>query len=734
MSRIFSFNAQGKCQETGVTFDAICISYDKGIVESSQFFSSLESAIKNSQTLPDCMIMMADDTLIKDFYNFWNADLNQRDLINTRGKNKNNYQFIKSYYFYSWDAVSLNWKLAEIDSSNIKYDIPINDFVSQGLQSLLSENEVIQIAPAGHVFRHPSNNVNKVFIQTREIAKNEPELCFIAKAIGCFTGKTLKNATVVFIDTMGIYHIVKKALNAVNNGTARIESFHSYNELEKIFSPSDSNYVCIISASTSGGMAKKLVENQNFESSRIVTLIDVTDKDRNGTVLISLDSVGNVYRNLLDDGTETEIELVGEHFSSKSKPPKPITLGKPHQPKSLRKTLLHFGEKGLNKFNSKPHDDSLDTKLICLNPFDIINDSSFIEWLKNELAWSVPFVTDHIIHTNDITSKEIAELIALEIKSIRNIDTPLISKELLSKENIESTKGILVITAVVGDGAAIREISRDLREYVLSNIPRHFLIAIGFPQTEVTWSRLQQFLERNPTERKYGFSNWLVLPVGYDGKDTAWEQLVTLAKKADIDNFSIDGVNQQIVNSSLNEMVDVISDSYQSFLPTNRKTKLALTDGYVFFGDLFSDVDPKNIPDSTVYLSIAAVLQSAREIKDKNIRLASTGYESVVLDPECFLRFNDNILQACLLRACHTSELDYSASPHLSKLMKEFLIKVFTRHTHTYGDAALEFAAALSTGRMKLKKDDFESLLKTMIELLKNEVSPLLGFLLIARR
>ena len=160
-----------------------------------------------------------------------------------------------------------------------------------------------------------------------------------------------------------------------------------------------------------------------------------------------------------------------------------------------------------------------------------------------------------------------------------------------------------------------------------------------------------------------------------------------------------------------------------------------MTEGFIFFeGKLESEIKERKIPFGTVYLAIAAALQCARELKDKNNQLKSSGYESVVLAPECFLRFNDNILQACLLRACHPSELDYSSSPHLSKLMKEFLTKVFDRHNHKYGDAALEFAGALATGRLRLKNDDFDTVIKEALGKLKNNASPLLGFLLLARK
>jgi len=76
------------------------------------------------------------------------------------------------------------------------------------------------------------------------------------------------------------------------------------------------------------------------------------------------------------------------------------------------------------------------------------------------------------------------------------------------------------------------------------------------------------------------------------------------------------------------------------------------------------------------------------------------------------LRFNDPVLQACLLRASLPSELDYSASPNLSKLMKEFLSKVFARSDKEFGDAALEFAAAIAVGSLRLSRSDMETLIE----------------------
>src|SRR5690606_27009862 len=100
------------------------------------------------------------------------------------------------------------------------------------------------------------------------------------------------------------------------------------------------------------------------------------------------------------------------------------------------------------------------------------------------------------------------------------------------------------------------------------------------------------------------------------------------------------------------------------FFQTPNGDKLALTEGFVFFGNAFKNVS--EVSDATVFATVAAVLQAARDLNSSDNQLRPNGYESVVLDPENFLRFNDNLLQSCILRAAHPSELDYSSSPQHS--------------------------------------------------------------------
>ena len=77
-----------------------------------------------------------------------------------------------------------------------------------------------------------------------------------------------------------------------------------------------------------------------------------------------------------------------------------------------------------------------------------------------------------------------------------------------------------------------------------------------------------------------------------------------------------------------------------------------------------------------------------------------------VLDPSMFVRFNDGVLQASLLRASRPAELDYSASDDLSRQFALTGLSVFGGCRDQVGEAALEFVHAVATEKVSLRKTD----------------------------
>ena len=698
-------------------------------VSALEFFDELEASLRRLETLPDCVVLIADAARLDTLHQHWTTWNAQRQVFEQRGFRKG-VQFVKSYYFVKWDAV-FGLSIANMlgaGGSAASFDLPIDSFIQQGLHALISTNPVVQIAPAGHVFKHPSKTVNKLFIQARELATSEAELAFVGRCL-CRALKPLADAglSVVYIDTMGIYSLVREALMYAGSN-ATIHSFHSYAELSEL-SPPTEPYALVISASTSGGMARRLHTEQGFEENRLLTLIDTTKASRSGAVMVALDDVDVSYRKQLADGTETQIELFGEHFSSKAKPPRAVTLGQPHFPKRLGEFLREFGNGGLLGLNERPAG-GVASRLVCFDKSAAGSNQNLLNWLKKEIDWRVSVAIDHVIHADDDGSEALAEAAADKLHAAKGCPTrPVVTAYAnLKAVTLTQAQGVLVVQAVAGDGGLLREISRDLREFIAPDVPRHFLAGVGLPQSEETWQRLQQFLAKNTSPRDYGFSAWLVLPIGSDGTSNAWQDLSALATRAQVQTPAVIAVCPSIVTASIDLAVQLVEGAFNGFLPNSSGAPLGLSEGFLFFGDAF-DGQLNQVPVSTTYATVASVLQAARDLNVAANQLKPTGYESVVLSPENFLRYNDNLLQACVLRSAHPSELDYSSSPHLSRLMKEFLLKVFSRNAHPYGGASLEFAAALACGRLKLIADDRKELQQKAVGLLSSTPSPLLGLI-----
>lgn len=725
MERFYSWRDIRHCIDQG-TVETLVICYNSFELAVENVYHDIENALKSCGNLPDCVYIIGSSSQYATFKDAWLPSSDRRENMLRRGV-KLGIDFVKQYTFLEWQQD--HFTKHTLGSTTELYRHDPKHILTRGVFSLLEKNDAIHQAPSGHTFKHPSGAKNKVFIQARDIASDEAELYVVGYAIALSYGIKLRDAKKVLIDTMGIYAYVKNALDLCLS-QAEILSFHSYNELE-ILNPPTVPYFCIVSASTSGRMASTMVMRQ-FAGDRIATIVDTQSIGRCGDVIVPLDSMGIHFLDL-NSGEGTLIEIIGESFTSKAKPPRPVIIGLPHLPDTLNRFHKYFGFL-VQPFNSTMKCSSR-TKLLQLNALPALNCPDFTEWLDAEINWSFPLIVSDVIYANDEASKHLASTIRDKLKSKLITKNPirLIAYDRLEKATDEPVTGVVIVSAVSRDGGVLREISRDLRSYIDSKVPRHFITPIGIPQTSASWKQLEVFLTKNPTSRNYGFSNWIQIPIGDDSEQNTWEKLATLAMKLDFEESSLlDSAKAEMVKRSLDLAASQIDATYCSFLDSPRGNALTLSEGFLFFAE---DSEIANrydqVSQSTLYLTISAVLQCAREHKDHKKKLCPTGYESVVLAPECFMRFNDAVLQACLLRACLPSELDYSASPELSKLMREFLSKVFMRCSQDFGDAALEFAAAIAVGSLRLTHNDMRDLLQ---EVLKRESGPsiLLGLLTIA--
>ncbi|MCH4295916.1 hypothetical protein MJ923_16540 [Shewanella sp. 3B26] len=730
MDNVVYFNTSKNIENQ--KYDFLCVYMGgKSCNDSSRFYSALEVSLKSCGSLPDGIVIYCNNDKIEECNNYW-SDSDLRDNFYNR-LSINNIRYTKSIFFIEICTNGFNIMGCDNNSNNSKI-LSVEDikrFFKDGIKHLIDINDVIHVAPAGHTFKHPSGRTTKLFIQSRDIARTETELQFIGRGLNVLVEEiNWSKIETVYIDTMGVYPIVKEAVS-IARCSANIESFHSYSYFERL-NPPDGEYLIIISASTSGNMAKALTE-RGFNKDKIITLIDLTQRDDYCKVLIDLSSTRLLKDLSKIDGSETDIELVGEHFSYKAKPAKAITIGVPHRPTCLLDILKDFGVSGINEINKRIEAIGKNP-LLSLKPEGLYGSKKFLKWLQDELSWSLSSKINTVVYSDDGASEQLAELTYDFIKNSKDksTKTSIVKWQDISKKSLEESTGIIVVSAFSGDGGTLRQISRDLREYEESTIPRHFLIGVGLPQSMESWARLEQFLVRNATSRSYNFSTWKVLPLGPDNVKNSWSELMQLASTAEnMSECPLEFLSYDDASLYFDAMTEVISNSKNSLLPNTKSEQLKITEGFVFFNGIFdSRID--ELSQCETLMAITSALQTAREHKDDDKCLRPTSYQSVVISPENFLRFNDPILQASILRASLPSELDYSSDQHLSELMKEFLFKVFSRNMHPFGHAALEFGAALAIGKLKLKNEHCRDLIENILKDSNISDLALKGFLLMA--
>ncbi|MBF9255807.1 hypothetical protein I2I11_21085 [Pontibacter sp. 172403-2] len=105
------------------------------------------------------------------------------------------------------------------------------------------------------------------------------------------------------------------------------------------------------------------------------------------------------------------------------------------------------------------------------------------------------------------------------------------------------------------------------------------------------------------------------------------------------------------------------------------------------------------------------------EIRNKG-RLAQTEYVRNLISPGNFIRFNDGIIQACILRAATDDELRYDLSYEMSLEMQSVLGDMIIHFSDDHAEALNEFFYAIALRKLRLTNNG----LHECIKLLENQL------------
>lgn len=734
MKRTLSFRTISKCKSTGQSIDILCIFFGRAVVDITVIDDEVQEAIKIKDPVPDVIALISFGAHADEVCKVWTANSSRVEMLMQRGQSAG-VNYLKNIGIWSFKGGGFTLLHSQVVSAEICQNLNFEQVLFHGMEWLVKQRGAFQIAPSGHIFQHPSGLKSKYFLLASELIRDEIDAYFVGLCV-CFNAwNSLRFVGQLYIDTMGIYPVARAIEDIIrgsggsNNSNWTISNFHSHGGLGTLHEVFHDDKAVLISASTSGSMALKLSEN-GVPANQIITLLDLTKEARTGLVVYSHQSPDSQHVVKSISQQETVIALTGEYFIATGKKPRALTISKDHTPLELKNFLDNFNAVDVTCLNKKRAEGSGDVvDLISVSGQHVAELDKFKAWVAEEIACKTPVSVSHVMHLPGLGSETLANYCADCIENLNGSRPTVVAHGSLSGLNVDDVTGVLACSALIGDGYLMRSASRDLRE-VVPKATRHFLVGVALPSSDELWLRLRQFLvQSGDQKRPYALSSWLVLPTGMDTSGRhAWNRAASLMQKIDhIEVKATASWSADLIAESLGLVGAALETASDKFLSAANGNSLQLTEGFVFWNPGRESLLSANHA-SVGFIAMASVLQAARESKSIEKCLRSSLHETVVLDPENFLRFNDGVLQASILRASFSHELDYSGAPELSQVMREFLEKLFSNADQAYGEASSEFALAIATGHLRLTPIDTEKLMQQMEKSLCT-ASVLLGLL-----
>ncbi|MGD9662709.1 MAG: hypothetical protein AB7U63_15695 [Porticoccaceae bacterium] len=596
----------------------------------------------------------------------------------------------------------------------------IDDVRRRGITSIFNERRGFVEANATYHFENPSGRHTDRFIRLSNILAHGAEISFIGF---CCLPLINSSVTRVYLDTPSLY-VVVAAINEQRRsfiGTSWIlaDNFSSYVGFDQYEFDSGDASMVLISASSSGSLATRLIAEKNIAPKQIVHLLylgrqlsktpvvcDLLHERRmNPAGVTALPSVNEPSNCPMCMSGSHAIKLRGDQFEFAGPQQDALLVGLSDAPKGLSTLMDRYActevfEVGLGRNNSKT------PRLFHINADKLLNNAAFTRKLDYALSRSLPASVSHVIAA-DQQSLALAHRVAGRLPK----PTPVILRNKIDDIPIATTQAIIIVSSVIESGRTLLDISRDLRS-VAPEAPLMYLVGMEKSTGEPKRERLENSLIQTHNFFPYQFLtiDQIVLPASYDNH--AWAAELQLLLAPDIADLVPDQL-QAIVKSRIDRLRFASRPMANDLFLANAQTPLSLQPGFVFWPKSLSTTSGHRQAD--VYFTISSVLQRLRAnafgLNER--RIISNWFQQTILAPGNFARFNDDVIQASILRAAYSYELNYSDTVAESRELGRLLRRIIVACQSPRGGAASEFLLALATRRLQLCKLDTEHVLRT---------------------
>ncbi|MEV7757868.1 hypothetical protein [Microbacterium sp. NPDC089184] len=611
-----------------------------------------------------------------------------------------------------------------------------DEVLATGLRVMFREGHGLAQAPAGLHYSKPGGKHSEFFLRTGAVVARSALAYFAAVALLPTT--SLRTYGRIWVDTNAIASVAHAltTLLAMFDGKPRlipVDSFGGHERLhEHALVPSEEPLV-LISASTSGSLARKLEQELGIEGSDIVTLFSVGPTPPT-PVLCDLTSVApgdtDEHRFEAFDSWESGgcplckqgrslISLQGEEFVPDTARATERTLKAVHSNKALRDFIRVFIGKDVIRAGRKMPTLQGTARTVSFELAAQLKDpaSPVRARVVEELRRRIPARIRYIVSLGDTDSEVVAQLTKEVCDEAGLVDVTVLPKSELGHSSLQDGH-VFVVAGTVGTGRQLLNVSRLLRPLKAEML--HYFVVCGRPRSNAAWSSLQSDLRFAGSANFYPMHTiWLVDSEPDRHSRDPWTlELQTLRYVSNHlpQNVADEGVSA--LTSRINELIEEApSDDMALFAASDygaAGSALQLNPNFAFW-DSGTMADAGGATDDEIYFTMATVMHHFRYAAEGQYALFGLPGHSYVLSPLTFGRFNDPIIQACILRTTQGGELDYRSHSETSRHMADEILHLLSGHDDAaFGGAATEFVLSLArgivnpdpTGALRLQADD----------------------------
>lgn len=624
---------------------------------------------------------------------------------------------------------------------------PINNDASlsamlrfSGLKYIFEKRGGLLSSRGGWHYIKPSGRHCELFLRTSNILVRGAEVSFIAFCLLRYLSDNIRH---IYTDTSTINQIAfaliaLKQQCSENFHPPTIASFGSYNGLESFTFGAEEQSLVLISASTSGDLEDELLKRLPLLSnSSIVTLFYLADQQPLRRQILCDTTRRNVLGSngwlvaspSFDPGKcpicqhLPAVEIAGDQFLIREQVIEPTNLVRELLPKWLATFLSDFVGSRVLTVHRKSTDTRLKgrcTRELFLDMDRAISLSSrrrpihlrnWSEKLKHLLGQTIPVNLRTIVPLEDDASRRLAECVKKHYlaynsrSAVRIISADRVLRRTNSAKQSLGGGATLVVAATVVTGRMLMELSQVLRSYSRKG-EATYLIAISRTRSESQIDDIRRTLEhgkkRNPEFLLQTVSD-IYIPEDSPERRSPWENEITtlnLLAGEDITAKTKSQINNRLGLLKRSKNQSGLRDNL--FWPsTETEKELHIRPGFTFWDFKYG----REATQADVYFTISAVLHDWR-LNRRKLMFSQSGSQIGAISPRTFLRFNDGVIQAAILRASLRGELNFSQSRSLSMDMLVVLNSVLLNYTRQSGEASLEFLLALAERRLRLFAED----------------------------